>query len=194
MCAFLCSLFIKCRTGCDQEPPQVIAWALEKAQIKYKIRLTVNFGGEPYLFAHVWDELCLTQSCFPEASQIAKDRRSVLQFAPVENVVGASLGMPQRMTRGRSGRRPCWNGWEPLGKEPLHCSTPGVGTRQRPLCPCGTASMPCAWSRKDCTSSYCPVGQVVSAADKGLISATPASKPCWQRSYRPEICSWRLHE
>ena len=48
--------------------------------------------------------MCLTQSCFPEASQIAKDRRSVLQFAPVENVVGASLGMPQRMTRGRSGR------------------------------------------------------------------------------------------
>ena len=34
MCAFLCSLFIKCRTGCYQEPPQVIAWALEKAQIK----------------------------------------------------------------------------------------------------------------------------------------------------------------
>ena len=34
MCVFLYSLFIKCRTGCYQEPPQVIAWALEKAQIK----------------------------------------------------------------------------------------------------------------------------------------------------------------
>ena len=35
-----------------------------------QIRPTAKIDGEPYLFAHVWGELHLTQGCFPEASQI----------------------------------------------------------------------------------------------------------------------------